>query len=127
MVRDPILAGPDLGWNSFRSREVEDSVGSSGLESEKRKEEGSEAPPTVGKREEGPEAPPTASYLHFCALPFDLYCLLRESIDFKGDEFSVADSFPRVKGDWDLQCLPWLYHIHVEVYLDVWGVGVQTI
>lgn len=124
MIRDPILAGLDMGWNSLRSREEEASMGSSGLESGKRKEEGSGAPPTVGKREEGPEAPPTASYLHFCAFPFDLYCLLRESIDFKGDEFAVVDSFPRVKGNRNLQCLPWLYHIHMEVHLEVWGVGV---
>lgn len=115
-----------MGWISPRNREEEArkrSIGSSGRESGKRKE-GSEALPTVGKREERPEAPPTDSYLHFCALPFDLHCLLRKPIDFKGDEFSVVDSFPRVKSDWDFQCLPWLYHIHIEVHLDVWGVGV---
>lgn len=78
-----------------------------------------------GKRkEEGSEAPPTASYLHFCTFPSDLHCLLREPIDFKGDELSVADRFPRVKGNWDLQCLPWLYHVHVEVHLNMCGVGV---
>lgn len=116
-----------MGCSSHRSREEEARerhMGSSGLEFGKGKEDGSEAPPTVGKRKKGPEALPTASYLHFCAFPFDLYCLLREPIDFKGDEFSVADSFPRVKRDWDLQCLPWLDHVHVEVHLDVWGVRV---
>lgn len=88
--------------------------------------------PGAGKRgcgvarvwEEGSEVPPMVSYLHFCAFAFDLHCLLREPIDFKGDELSVADSFPRVEGNWDLQCLPRLYHVHIEVHLDVWSVGV---
>lgn len=103
-----ILGGASPG---VEEEGVERCVGSSEQESGKRKEEGS-------------EAPPTASYLHFCTFPSDLHCLLREPIDFKGDELSVADRFPRVKGNWDLQCLPWLYHVHVEVHLDVCGVGV---
>lgn len=91
--------------------DVEWHTGSSGQESGKGKEEGSTAPPMV-------------SYLHLGAFAFDLHYLLREPIDFKGDELSVADSFPRVEGNWDLQCLPRLYHVHTEVHLNVWGVGV---
>ena len=68
-----------------------------------------------------------SSYLHFGAFPFDFYHLLREPVDFKGDEFSITDAFSRIKGDWNLYCLSWLYHINTEVHLKVGGVGVQTV
>ena len=74
-----------------------------------------------------PMSPPTVTYLHFCSFPFDFNYLLGEPIDFKGDEFLITDSFSRIKGDGDLQCLSWLYHIDSEVHLQVAGVGVQTI
>jgi len=74
-----------------------------------------------------PMIPPAVAHLHFRSFPFDFNYLLREPIDFKGDEFSITDSFSRIKGDGDLQCLSWLYHIDSEVHLEVAGVGVQTI
>lgn len=70
---------------------------------------------------------PHSSYLHFGAFPFDFNYLLWEPIDFKGDEFSIIDAFSRVKGNWNLQCLAWLYHINTEVHLEAVGIGVQTI
>lgn len=42
------------------------------------------------------------SYLHFGAFPFDFNYLLGEPVDFKGDEFSITDTFSRIKGDWNL-------------------------
>lgn len=67
------------------------------------------------------------SHLHFRAFPFDFNHLLGEPIDFKGYEFSITDAFSRIKGDWNLHGLSWLYHIHAEVHLEVGGIGVQTI
>lgn len=43
-----------------------------------------------------------SSYLHFGAFPFDFNYLLGEPVDFKGDEFSITDTFSRIKGDWNL-------------------------
>lgn len=70
---------------------------------------------------------PVVSYLHLSAFPFDFNYLLREPIDFEGDELSITDTFSRIKDDRNLQRLAWLYHIHSEVHLEVAGVGVQTV
>lgn len=70
---------------------------------------------------------PNFSYLHCGAFPFDFNYLLGEPIDFKGDEFSIIDTLSRIEGDWNLQYLPWLYHINTEVHLEVGGIGVQAI
>lgn len=76
-----------------------------------------------GRSEDLPNLP----YLHCGAFPFDFNYLLGEPIDFKGDEFSITDTFSRIKGDWNLQGLSWLYHINTEVHLEVGGIGVQAI